>query len=82
MGLEALPEVQDESVVPPGGPGRVGRPSRKSGTFRETLPQVQDGSVGPTRGSGRVGRPSRGFKSVWDVLSEVQEVLTEVRNGS
>ena len=36
-------EVRDGSGYPPGGLGRVGGPSRRSGTGRGTLGDVRDG---------------------------------------
>ena len=38
-----------------GGPGRVGVPSRRSGTGRGTLAEVRDGSMNHQGGPGRVG---------------------------
>ena len=64
-------EVQDGSKNPPGGlgqvkflpggPGGVGRPSRRSGRGREALPEVREGLGGPNGVLGRVGTPSRRF---------------------
>ena len=39
---EALPDVRECSGVPPGCPGVVGRPSRMSGSGRETLLDVRE----------------------------------------
>ena len=38
---EALPQVQNCSGDPPGHSELLGRPSRRSGTGRETLPKVR-----------------------------------------
>ena len=43
-GSGTLSEVWDGSRDPQKGPGRVGGPSRRSGTSRRTLPEIQDGS--------------------------------------
>ena len=50
MGWKALPEIRDRTGDPPGGLGRVGRPSQKSGSLfqkfgidREALPEVRAG---------------------------------------
>ena len=54
MGWEALPEVGDGSGDPPGGLGRVRKPSRRSGTGREAFLEVRDGSEVSPRSLGRV----------------------------
>ena len=41
-GWEALSYLQEWSVGPPGCPGMVGRPSRISGSGRETLLDVRE----------------------------------------
>ena len=53
-GRETLPEVLEWSVIPPGCPEVVGRPSRMSGSDREALPDVREWSGGPTGCSGVV----------------------------
>ena len=42
IGGDALPNVSEWSVGPPGCPGVVGRPTRKSGSGREDLPDVRE----------------------------------------
>ena len=42
MGWNTLREVWDGSVHPEGGPGRVGTPSGRCGTGRDTLREVMD----------------------------------------
>ena len=69
-GSGTLWAVCDVSGDPRGGPGRVGRPLRKSGTGQGTLPEVQDrlGSLGevchgsgyPPRSPGMFGDPPGG----------------------
>ena len=44
MGRGTIGEVRDWSGDPRGGPEGVVRPSRKSGTGRETLWEVRDGA--------------------------------------
>ena len=59
MGREALPEVRDVSRGQSRGPGRVGRPSWRSGMGREALLEVWDRSGGPPEGPGRVRGPPK-----------------------
>ena len=54
-----LPEVQDVSMDPSGGSGRVGVPSRRSGMDREVLQKVWDRSGDPPRGPVLVGGPTQ-----------------------
>ena len=66
---ETHPEVREGSRDPPGGLGRVWRPTRRSGKGLETNPEVREGLgthlevwevlVDPPGGPGRVGRPTR-----------------------
>ena len=75
MGREALPEVWNRSVGPPGSPGRVGKPERESGMVLEALPGGLYGSGGPLGGLGRVG------SLLW--RSGIgREALSKVRDGS
>ena len=53
-----LPDVRDWSGFPPGCPGVVGKPYRRSGSGREALPDVREWSGGPTGCPGLVGSPS------------------------
>ena len=61
---EALPEVREWSGSPPGCPGVVGRPSRKSGILQEFLPEVWVWSGGPPGSPGVVGRSSKKYRSL------------------
>ena len=54
MGRGTYGEVWDGTGDPQGGPGRVGGPSKKSGTCQGTLGEVRDGSGDPRAGPGRV----------------------------
>ena len=54
-GLETHPEVQEGLGDPPGGPGRVGIPTRMSGKGRETHPGVREWSGDPPGGTGSYG---------------------------
>ena len=44
MGQDTLREVRDGAGHTPGGPRRVGTPSRRSGTGRDSLRDVRDES--------------------------------------
>ena len=65
---ESIPNGREWSRDPTRGPGVVGKPSRMTGSSRETMPEVGDGcealpegrewSGGPTRGPRVVGTPS------------------------
>ena len=70
---DALPEVQNELGVRPGGLKGVGRPSEKSRKGWESLREVRVGSRGPLGGPGWVGRPSQRSGSGWEALLVVQE---------
>ena len=59
MGWWTLGEVRDGLGDPRGGPGRIGRPSERSGTGRVTLPVFRDGYGDPPGGFKQVGRSSR-----------------------
>ena len=56
---------------PCGDPEVVGRPSRWSGSGRETLPEVRKWSGDPLGGLKVVVGPSRGSRSGRETLSEV-----------
>ena len=81
--LEALPDVQEWSGGPPGCPGVVDKPSRKSGSGREasrisgscrqTLPDVREWSTSRHGCSGVVDKPSRMSGSGRKALPEVWE---------
>ena len=66
MDLEILREFQDGSGEPCRGPGRVGGPSRRSGTGWETLGEARDG----------LGDPRK--IRMWIGL----ETLTKIQDGS
>ena len=51
-------DLREGSGVPPGGPGRVMRPTRRYGKGRETHPEIREGSGDPPGGTGKVGRPT------------------------
>ena len=73
MGWGTLPEVRDRSGETLGGPGRVGGPSRRSGTGRGTLSKVWD----------RLGDPPRGLRRARELSRRSgtgRVTLTEVRN--
>ena len=80
---ETLLEVQEWSGGPHGCPGMVGRPSRMSGSGRETVryvweafPEVREWSRGPPKCLGVDERPSQMSVScpeVWETLPDVQE---------
>ena len=81
-GREALPVVWVRSGRPLGGPGVVGRTSRRSGRVREAfqedwkaLLEVQLGSLGPPGGLGGIERP-------YQRSGRGQEALTQVWEGS
>ena len=63
MGQWTNPKVRDGSRDPWGGPGRVGRPSRRFGKGLGSHGEVQDGSEDPRRGPGWVGGPSWRFET-------------------
>ena len=50
MGWVLFPKVRDGLGAPPGGPERVGRPSRRSEPGRGTFLEVWDGSDAPPEG--------------------------------
>ena len=60
---------------PPRSPVRVGGPTQKTRTGRETFPEVQDGLVDPPGGPGRVWGP------FWR-SGTCRGTLPEVRDGS
>ena len=63
----------------PGGPGRVGRQSQRSGTewVGGICPEVQDGSGDHPKGPGRVGGPLGWFGTGRETLVKVQDGLAE-----
>ena len=88
-------EVRDGSEDPRGGPGRVGGPSRRSGTGWGTLREFRNGSLdsrgslgrvgGPWGGSGRVGDPRGGpgrFVGPSDTSETGRRTLEDVLDGS
>ena len=67
---QALTQVREGAVGPPGGPGGVGKPIRRTGRFLEPHPKARMGLAGtpespegPPGGPGRVRRPTRRCKS-------------------
>ena len=77
-----LKELRDVSQDSRRGPGRVGGPSRRSGTGRETLGMVRDGS-GDTRGGlGRVAGLSGRSGMGRGTHKKVPDKLREIRDGS
>ena len=86
MGWVVLPVVRDWSADPPGGSGRVGGPSWRSGSV----------PTNPFKGPGRVGGASWGsgmglevFRKVWDGSGDppggserVRGTLVKVQNWS
>ena len=81
MGLETIGEVWAGSRDPRGSPGRVERPSERSGTGDPpevrnetgTIGEVQDGSRDPRGGPGRVERPSGKTGTGLETLGEVRD---------
>ena len=59
MGPESIPEIREESEDPSGGPGEVGKPTRRSGRGREGF-QTTPG------GLGGVGRGFEAHPEVWE----------------
>ena len=77
---EALLDVRELSVFPPGCQGVVGRHSRMSGSCREALPHILQWSGGspgypevPLGCPGVVGRLFRMSGSGWETLLDVRE---------
>ena len=66
-------EVSESSLVPPGGPGGVGRPTQRSESGWEALPEVQEGLGSPAGGLGGVGRGNRWAGRLRESVPEVLE---------
>ena len=75
MARETLGEVGDGLADPSNGPGRVRRPSGRSGMVWRTLLWVRDGSGEPRGDPGRFGGPSG---EVWDVSGDPPGGLGQV----
>ena len=85
-GREALPECQERSRVPPGGPGLVVRTSRRTRRDLEALPEGLEGSVGPSRGPGGSAAPPEGRKGSGSLrglrgVGKVQEGIWRAERG-
>ena len=64
--------VWEGSGAPPGGPGGVVRPCRRTGWGRGALPEAQELSVGLLEGLGGVVRPTRRARRRREVLPQVR----------
>ena len=80
-GRVALPDVREWSGNPPeclvgplGYPGVVGRPSRMSGSYRESLTNVREWVGGPPGCLGVFVRSSRMSKSGREALLDVRQL--------
>ena len=77
MGWKAIQDEWEELGGPPGGPGWVGRPSRRAGWGREGRERLGV----PPGGLGELGDPSKDLGGAWRDERD-WEALPEVQKGS